>query len=415
MGDEMDVADDGPEEIPVATQHAFLDQAKSYNFVAVKDMVTAQPGIVNVQPAGRWSALHQAAEAGEETVVQFLLDHGADKNVKTKDGRTPLQVCKNAACRALLGGPEKRSAGYKPEGEPVAKAPAAKDLTITVNYAASGELLKTATVSSNITVEGFKAILKEGLQKGKVVQQLLKENYPLPGDKTLEACDLASGAVLNAVLDSVPVLYLSDPCSFTELAERRDGWMCGDEECLVDEEEDGKHADIADAPAAAKEVADAMKEAAPGLSEIQVCGSSESGDGGEIIVIAHPGPDPKKACLKALGIRKICDDDSIGENADEADPEMTGVWTTATLDSIDMKGKLTKGFNKDDEDEEEDEEEEEGGDKKQMLALTAVMNEKLQKHFCFNFGDEVVTAPVIYGGYASDDCIVGVLSSRVWT
>ncbi|CAE7556687.1 TNKS2 [Symbiodinium sp. CCMP2592] len=146
MGDEMDVADDGPEEIPVATQHAFLDQAKSYNFVAVKDMVTAQPGLVNVQPAGRWSALHQAAEAGEEAVVKFLLDHGADKNVKTKDGRTPLQVCKNAACRALLGGPEKRSAGYKPEGEPVAKAPAAKDLTITVNYAASGELLKTATV-----------------------------------------------------------------------------------------------------------------------------------------------------------------------------------------------------------------------------------------------------------------------------
>ncbi|CAE7556667.1 unnamed protein product [Symbiodinium sp. CCMP2592] len=114
---------------------------------------------------------------------------------------------------------------------------------------------------------------------------------------------------------------------------------------------------------------------------------------------------------------KICDDDSIGENADDADPELTGVWTTATLESIDMKGKLTKGFNKGDEDEEDEEEddEEEGGNKKQILALTGIMNDKLQKHFVFNFGDEVVTAPVIYGGYASDDSIVGVLSSRVWT
>ena len=41
--------------------------------------------------------------------------------------------------------------------------------------------------------------------------------------------------------------------------------------------------------------------------------------------------------------------------------------------------------------------------------------EKLQNHFIFNFSDEAVVAPVIYGGYASDGSIVGVLSCRVWT
>ena len=88
-----------------------------------------------------------------------------------------------------MGGGEKRSAGYQPEGEPVAKA-AAKDLSITVHYATSGELLKTATVSSNATVEWLKAILNDGLE-GRVVRQLLKENDSLPDDKTLEACGIA--------------------------------------------------------------------------------------------------------------------------------------------------------------------------------------------------------------------------------
>ncbi|CAE7666841.1 unnamed protein product [Symbiodinium sp. CCMP2592] len=226
------------------------------------------------------------------------------------------------------------------------------------------------------------------------------------------ARDLATRAVvLNATLDRVPVLYLSDPCSRTQLAERRDDWMCGDE-CLVDEEQEGKHADIADAPAAAREVADAMRNAAPDLRDIPICLSSESSDGGEIIVIGDPGPDPKKACLKALGIRKMCEDETIGEKKMLADPEMIGVWTAAFVETLNMTDKLRCGFNDDDP---EEEEAEEAGNQKQILALTKIMSDKLQKHFLFNFSDEIVTAPVIYGGYASDGSIVGVLSSRVWT
>ena len=184
--------------------------------------------------------------------------------------------------------------------------------------------------------------------------------------------------------------------------------MCGDQECLV-EEEDGKHADMADAPAAAREVAEAMREAAPDLQNIPVCLSSESSDGGEIMVIGHPGPDPKTACLKVLGIRKHCEDVL-------ADPELVDVWATARVETLDVRGKLKKGFNDHEEEEEGEEEDvEEAGNMRQILALTKIMNDKLQKHFVFDFSEEIVTAPVIYGGYASDGSIVGVLSSRVWT
>ncbi len=43
------------------------------------------------------------------------------------------------------------------------------------------------------------------------------------------------------------------------------------------------------------------------------------------------------------------------------------------------------------------------------------MGESLEKHFEFNFTETLVTAPVIYGGYAKDKSIVGILSMRVWT
>mmetsp|Transcript_92170 Transcript_92170/g.127958 ORF Transcript_92170/g.127958 Transcript_92170/m.127958 type:complete len:193 (-) Transcript_92170:192-770(-) len=192
------------------------------------------------------------------------------------------------------------------------------------------------------------------------------------------------------------MLYLSDACTFSELAARRDPWMTGggDEESLVDEKEgDEKHADMADAPAVAKSVALAMKEAAPELGEFQIVGSSETSAGGEVVVIGQPGSDTKEACLKALGIR-------------------SGVWSSATLEPLDVQGKLKTGFNAGDED---DEGPGDAAEKKQILAVTEIMSLKLRKNFEFNFKEEIVSAPVIYGGYASDGSIVGVLSSRVWT
>ena len=57
----------------------------------------------------------------------------------------------------------------------------------------------------------------------------------------------------------------------------------------------------------------------------------------------------------------------------------------------------------------------EAGEKKQILPVTEIMSLKPEKHCVFNFREEIVTAPVVYVGYASDGSTVGVLSSRVWT
>jgi ankyrin repeat protein len=46
------------------------------------------------------TALHGAASRGADTIVQFLVDHGADLNAKTRQGFTPLDV---ALGKATIG------------------------------------------------------------------------------------------------------------------------------------------------------------------------------------------------------------------------------------------------------------------------------------------------------------------------
>lgn len=99
----------------VDVQHKFLDKAKDYDFPAVKAMLEEHPGLLNVQPAGRWSALHQFASNGDTDAVEHLLGLGADRNVKTKDGKTPLEVAKDS-CKEMLEEPP-------PEPEPEEAAP----------------------------------------------------------------------------------------------------------------------------------------------------------------------------------------------------------------------------------------------------------------------------------------------------
>merc|ERR1712127_824616 len=106
------------------------------------------------------------------------------------------------------------------------------------------------------------------------------------------------------------------------------------------------------------------------------------------------------------------DNISIQPGADESDPECSGVWRCATLEHCDWSKHLTCGFNKRPGGVFMDLEHEDG---RAIIALTEIMGEKLEKHFTFGFTDDVVRAPMIYGGYASDGNIVGVLTCRVWT
>jgi len=94
----------------VDEQHAFLDAAKDYNFAKVRKLAGENYGYVNAQPGGRWSALHQAAAAGNAATIKFLVERGADLDVKTKDGQTPYDVAQ-PSCKSLLALP---SAGDEP-------------------------------------------------------------------------------------------------------------------------------------------------------------------------------------------------------------------------------------------------------------------------------------------------------------
>eukprot|EP00927_Polykrikos_kofoidii_P060605 TRINITY_DN55543_c0_g1_i1.p1 TRINITY_DN55543_c0_g1~~TRINITY_DN55543_c0_g1_i1.p1 ORF type:complete len:693 (+),score=137.30 TRINITY_DN55543_c0_g1_i1:76-2154(+) len=89
-------------DVPVAQQHLFLDKARDRDWPAVRRLIAKTPALVNVQPSKRWTALHQAAEAGEEEMVAFLLAQGADDTCVTRDGRTAREVASTPAVRALF-------------------------------------------------------------------------------------------------------------------------------------------------------------------------------------------------------------------------------------------------------------------------------------------------------------------------
>jgi len=62
----------------VGQQHAFLDLAKAYNWEEVESALESlspeqQEFLLNVQPSGRWSVLHQAEESGNAKIFQKLL------------------------------------------------------------------------------------------------------------------------------------------------------------------------------------------------------------------------------------------------------------------------------------------------------------------------------------------------------
>jgi hypothetical protein len=94
--------------VPLELQHAFCTEAKHFRFDNVKRMVSARPSLVNVQPCGRWSALHQAAAAHNVEAVRWLLAHGANPLSITRDGKQPSAVTSCDSCRQHLALAEER-------------------------------------------------------------------------------------------------------------------------------------------------------------------------------------------------------------------------------------------------------------------------------------------------------------------
>lgn len=69
---------------------------------------------VNAQDQYGWTLLHQAADRDRVAIARILLDHGASRGLRNKDGQTAAQLATSAEMKALLG----------PAG-PAAPAPAA--------------------------------------------------------------------------------------------------------------------------------------------------------------------------------------------------------------------------------------------------------------------------------------------------
>jgi ankyrin repeat protein len=58
---------------------------------------------VNAFNTNGQTALHVAAGRGTDTVVKFLVEHGAELDIKDKDGRTPLDIAMGVASSAFQG------------------------------------------------------------------------------------------------------------------------------------------------------------------------------------------------------------------------------------------------------------------------------------------------------------------------
>ena len=92
-------------------QHAFLNAAKRGDFEEVRKLLEVHSHLVNVQPKGRWSALHQFAQKGNKAAVKYLLEKGAGTCVVNKYDATPEDVTPlNApAVRSMLQDKENKT------------------------------------------------------------------------------------------------------------------------------------------------------------------------------------------------------------------------------------------------------------------------------------------------------------------
>ncbi|KAK7113598.1 ankyrin repeat domain-containing protein 40-like [Littorina saxatilis] len=75
------------------------DMALLRNLVELKNIDVNSQNNMN----GR-SALHWAAKRNHQTVVEYLLTHGADRQAVDKDGKTAEQLTSSAEVNSLLGG-----------------------------------------------------------------------------------------------------------------------------------------------------------------------------------------------------------------------------------------------------------------------------------------------------------------------
>ena len=158
-----------------------------------------------------------------------------------------------------------------------------------------------------------------------------------------------------------------------------------------------EHQDLAEAPPVARQVAGRMSRA---LGKAWLP-ASESDTIGRVVVITGAGlagQPTTAALLQALGLKAEVDGRVLLTEANVTPKNFS--QTSAGFCYIGQ---------------EDDEYDREDPNRSKVLATTAIMCVELSEHFELNFSDEIVCAPVLYGGRAADGNVVAVLSMRVWT
>lgn len=199
---------------------------------------------------------------------------------------------------------------------------------------------------------------------------------------------------------AAPQMFMHSPTSAAQLSCLSGSgtpWILGgasDENLALDTV---VHGDMEAAPHAARVVAERLS-AALGETLLPAGESDTTGRVVAIVGVGASGLPDKADLLTALGLKRRVDHVDLAEEA--------------SVTSKDY-GRVSNGFCFTNEDLP-------SGDAhtpehRRIRAATAVMAAELRDHFELNFSDEVVVAPVLYGGRAGDGSVVAVLSMRVWT
>lgn len=69
-----------------------LHSAAAAKATEIVRMLVESDAPVNLKQHGGWTALHAAADNGDEEMIKILLQHGADPLAQNDDGKTPAQI-----------------------------------------------------------------------------------------------------------------------------------------------------------------------------------------------------------------------------------------------------------------------------------------------------------------------------------
>ncbi len=69
-----------------------LHSAAAAHAIEIVRMLVESDAPINAKQHGGWTALHAAADNGDEEMIKILLQHGADPLLQNDDGKTPAQI-----------------------------------------------------------------------------------------------------------------------------------------------------------------------------------------------------------------------------------------------------------------------------------------------------------------------------------